>query len=131
MTAAIPILAILGFLSSSYAFWIYKSCQGGKNTAVLCNISNRFSCTKPITSRYGSFMGVANGLWGMIFYTLIFVLYAMGELNVIFTLSVLAVIGSIALAYVLYVKLKSFCIICNSIYLVNILLLLVSSKYFF
>ena len=80
-----------------------------------------------ITSGYGHlFFGISNGLAGMAFYILVITLNIFGMTNIIFYLSILSLIGSIYLAYMLNFKVKTVCIVCYSIYFVNILLFIFS-----
>ena len=60
----------------------------------------------------------------MLFYLVAVVLALLGEVQWIFLLSVLSVLGSFYLAYILYFKIKTFCVVCTSIYAVNVLLAL-------
>ena len=57
---------------------------------------------------------------------IIFFMAFLGQLNHIFYLAIISVIGSIYLAYTQITKIKSFCLVCSGIYLVNLLLLVFS-----
>ncbi|MCH7568535.1 MAG: hypothetical protein IIA87_03865 [Nanoarchaeota archaeon] len=121
----IQILAILGFLLSFYALYIEKKYEKSKKYKSLCDISEKVSCTKAFSSKYGKLFGLSNSVYGMIFY-LVILLLSFYNITYIFYLSMLAVIGSVYLAYVLYFKLNNFCLVCSGIYLVNIILLIFS-----
>ena len=123
----ITILAIIGLLLSIYALYVEKKSLNKKYRPV-CDINNRVSCTKAFSSSYGKILGIPNSVFGIIFYVIILILNALNNIQIIFYLAVISVLGSIYLAYVSHIKLKTFCIICNSIYLVNILLLIFSYK---
>ena len=122
----IEVLAVIGILLSLYAFYVeIKSLKSAKYKAV-CDISNKVSCSRAFSSKYGKTFGISNSIYGMVFYIIILSLAVLNQINYIFYLSLLAVIGSIYLAYLLYFKLKDFCIVCTLIYIINILLLIFS-----
>ena len=56
---------------------------------------------------------------------------ALGFLNMQFVAyigAVLACLASIYLAYILYTKVKTFCLLCSSVYLINIILLVITYR---
>ncbi len=127
----IKLLAIIGFWLSFYAYYVEK--KAGKKSAKenyrpVCDISPKISCTKAFSSKYGRLLGMSNSLFGMFFYLVIYILFSLNLFNYVFFLSVLSVPGSIYLAYISYIKLKTFCLVCTSIYLINFLLLFLSYK---
>ena len=119
----IEILAIVGFLLSIYTLYVEYMCSDGK---AACDINDKFSCTKTITSKYGRTFGVPNSVGGIVFYVLVFILALMGFITYVKYLSVIAVLGSVYLAYISQFKLKTWCPVCILIYIVNILLLVFS-----
>jgi vitamin-K-epoxide reductase (warfarin-sensitive) len=125
MITLIRIIIVIGFLLSVYAYSV--ECKKNKNNKykAICDINDRMSCSKAFLSPYGKIFGVKNSLFGIVFYVILFGL-SFYSLTYVFYLSVLAVLGSIYLAYLLYFKIKSVCLVCTSIYLVNILLLIFS-----
>lgn len=124
--SAIIALAVLGFCVSTYAFYAHKRLDANANYQAVCDLSNRVSCTRTFESEYGKFLGIPIGFYGMAFYALIAFLNAYGYVDFVLILSIAAVIVSGALAYILYFKIKNICLICNSIYVINILLLIFS-----
>jgi len=126
MVLVIQILVVIGFILSLYTFVVEKRRKKDKNYKPACDISDKISCTKAFSSKYGKTFGLSNYIYGMIFYVVILLLTLDGLINYIFYISILAVLGSVYLAYVLYFKVKSFCLVCNGIYLVNVLLLVFS-----
>jgi len=119
----IRILASLGFLLSAYAFYVIKRTEKSDKYNPLCDVSENVSCTKAFISEYGSLMILPNPLFGMIFYTLMFII---GEHKVILYLSSVAFAFTFYLAYLSYFKQKNFCVVCSAIYVVNTLLFLFS-----
>jgi len=130
MTVAIVTLSVIGFLLSLYSFYVEKKLEKSSNYKAICDISDRFSCTKAFKSGFGKTLGMNNSVFGLIFYVIVFVLALIGSINYVFYLSIISVIISLYLAYVLYFKVRSFCVVCNAIYIVNILLLLFSWSLF-
>jgi vitamin-K-epoxide reductase (warfarin-sensitive) len=122
------ILTISGFLISLYAFYIEKKMTKNPEYKPVCDLSDKVSCSKPIKSPYGKFFPVPNSIIGMIFYALMFLIALFGCQTLVFYGAVAACLVSIFLAYILLVKIKSYCLICFSMYVVNILLLI--SSYF-
>jgi len=120
------LLAVIGFLLSGYAFYIDRKLKKNSSYKAVCDINDKMSCTKAFSSKHGKTFGVSNGIWGMLFYAVVFVLLLIRMSEFVFYLSILAVLGSVYLAFVLYTKVKDFCLVCNSIYLINILLLVFS-----
>ena len=124
--AILVLLAILGFILSVYGNYIEKKSSLSKKYKAFCDVNERVSCSKAFSSSFGKQFGISNTIWGMIFYALVVILAFLGAFNLVFYLSVVSLIGSAYLAYVLYFKLKNFCMICNIIYVVNILLFVLS-----
>ncbi len=123
------LLSIIGFLISWYVFTIEHKLKKDKNYKPMCDLSDRISCSKPLLSPYGTLFGIGNSILGMIFYANMFML-ALFEFNtLLFYGSIAACISSIIFAYLLYFKIKSFCLVCTAIYIINALMLLVSFLY--
>ena len=129
----ILMLASLGFLLSLYAYRVEKKILTDPHYKPFCDLSDMISCTKPLTSPYAKLFYISNSIAGMMYYALIalLALLPMSHLNLpnlhIPTLLVIVSFGgalaSIILAYLLYVKIKSLCLICTSLYLINFLIL--------
>ena len=129
MIVSVLILSVIGFAISCYAFFVEQKIKQQPGYKPACDISDAVSCSKPILSEYGNLFFISNSIVGMILYALIFVLAWFGFTTQLFYVSLAAVIASAGLAYILYTKIKSFCLICSSIYVVNILLFIMSAFY--
>ena len=123
---AIQILAVIGFLLSLYSLRTEKKVEQDPGHRAVCDINDRVSCTATFKSKWGKHFGVANGVYGIGFYVVVFILAMLAQIPIILYLSILAILGSLYLAYILYFKLKKICLICSSLYAVNILLLVFS-----
>jgi len=126
MITSIAVIAVIGFLISSYAWYGHEQIMANRDYKAVCDLSNRISCTKTFTSEYGKFAGMPLGFYGVGFYLIVFGLNYYGYLLYVFYLSIAAVAVSGVLAYILYFKIRSICLICNGIYLTNIALLVFS-----
>jgi vitamin-K-epoxide reductase (warfarin-sensitive) len=129
MSLMIQVLAVIGFALSIYSIFVGKRAEEDVEYRSICDISDKASCTMAFKSEFGRLFGIQNGVYGAAFYALVFVLSFLGFMlvnDLIFYLVVLAFLGSLYLAYILYFKLKNLCIVCTAIYLVNILLLIFS-----
>jgi vitamin-K-epoxide reductase (warfarin-sensitive) len=94
------------------------------NYKAICDLSDRMSCMKSIRSDEGKIFGIPNGVYGIGFYAAIYFATFPQFQSYLFPLAVLGVLFSLYFAYQLYFKVKTFCVVCTSIYLVNILLLI-------
>jgi len=125
MTLPIIILGLVGLILSAYGYIIEKKAEKDSNYKAVCDINDTMSCTQTFTSQYGKTFGISNTLSGIFFYALITVLGFFSNIFV-FLLAILAILFSIYLGYLQYFKLKKFCVICTSIYIVNILILILA-----
>lgn len=123
MISWVPLVfAVIGFALSWYAYHVEQYAGKKKGYVAACDFSDRASCTKAFSSKYGRTFGMSNGTWGLLFYMVMIVLAVLGEVQYLFLLSSFAVLVSIYLAYVLLFKVKTLCYLCSSIYAINIAL---------
>lgn len=120
------LLSIAGFLISLYGFYIEQKLKTNPNYKPICDISDRVSCTKPIKSPLGKLFGISNTIVGMFFYSVMIVLSWIGLYQMVFVGAIGACLVSLYLAYILYFRIKTFCLICTITYAINAALLLVS-----
>jgi vitamin-K-epoxide reductase (warfarin-sensitive) len=128
MMSVLFILATIGLALSFYALHVEQYAGRKKGYQAVCDINEELSCTRAFTSDYGQTWGVSNAVYGVFFYLIVLMLSIANESGYILVLSLCAVIGSMYLAYVQYGKLKTLCVVCTAIYLVNILLLIFSFR---
>ncbi|XP_063916154.1 vitamin K epoxide reductase complex subunit 1-like protein 1 isoform X2 [Zophobas morio] len=133
---SITFFCIVGLGLSIYAYVVELQAENNSKYVAMCDISEHMSCTKAFRSEYGKGFGLVskdsffykpNSLLGILFYSLAATL-AQSNSPIITRLSywstVLANLMSLYFAYVLYFKLYDFCVVCVSIYMVNILCLI-------
>ena len=116
----------IGFVLSVYAFYIDRKLKSFKNYKSICDFNDRVSCTRALASHYGKFWGIPNSILGVGFYLLVMILWSLHYVLLTQILVILAFLGTLYLAYVLYSKLKDFCIVCTAIYVVNFALMIVA-----
>lgn len=126
MILSIAITALAGFALSLYGYFIEGKILQNPAYKPACDLSDRVSCSKPILSKYGKLFFVSNTLVGMGFYSLVFLLALLGLSQLIFLSACAALGASLVLAYILYFKVGSFCLLCHAIYFVNIVLFVLS-----
>lgn len=131
MIISIGLLALLGFAASLYVYYLERKLVGDPTFKPFCNLSDKVSCTKPIASPYGTTFGISNGILGLIFYASIGIAALLHATMFIWYASLVACIASVYFAYILFFKIQSACIVCISIYLINIGLLVIASLYYF
>ena len=128
MLTSIIVLAGIGIVLSFYAWNVEQHVGRKKGYHAACDINEEVSCTRAFTSSYGRLLGASNSFYGMVFYALIILLALRQETGYILVLSILVLLASICLAYLQYVKVNTLCLVCNAIYVVNILLAIVSYR---
>ena len=126
MALNIIIISLLGLILSFYSFSVEKKKNFNKNYKPLCDIHKNISCTKAFSSRHGRILVFHNSTFGIIFYFALIILAIFNQVAIIFYLSIVAFLFSLYLAYVSYVKMKNFCLVCSAVYLINILIFLFS-----
>ncbi|XP_043910158.1 vitamin K epoxide reductase complex subunit 1-like protein 1 [Protopterus annectens] len=138
------IVCILGVLLSLYAFHIEREKERDENYRALCDVNEWIRCSTVFVSRWGRGFGLLgsvfgrdsavnqpNSVFGIIFFVLQMLLgmtvSAVAAL-ILMTSSIVSVLGSLYLAYILYFVLRDFCIICVATYLLNVVLLIINYK---
>ncbi len=130
MFNSIIILAIIGFCISLYAYFTESKIKEDPNYHPACDINDRISCSAPLKSEYSNIFYFSNALMGMVYYVLVGTLAFFDMYRIVLMLTGAGVLITLFLAYLLYFKIKSLCIVCTSLYIVNILLLLFALRIF-
>ncbi|HSC24612.1 MAG TPA: vitamin K epoxide reductase family protein [Candidatus Babeliales bacterium] len=122
----IIIIGIIGLVISVYGIFVERKLKQDINYKAACDISDKISCTRPLLSSYAAMLGISN-IWASALYYCAIIIMAILQLKtMLFITSCAGVIVSVIFAYILYFKIRSFCLICTSLYIVNIALLTVS-----
>ena len=119
------LLSIGGFLISAYALYVRDKLLKTPSYTPICDIRARISCSKALGSQYSKTLGIPNPLAGILFYLLLLVL-SFSYMHLVIYPAAAAVLFSLYLAYISYIKQKNFCLVCTLTYLVNIALLVLA-----
>lgn len=122
MQIQIIICSLVGFFISLYAYYVESNIKKDASYKPACDINDRISCTKPLTSEYSNIFFVSNTLAGMAYYVFIACAAWLQLQAIVLATATLGCMMTFYLAYLLYFKVKSFCLVCSSLYLINILL---------
>lgn len=135
------LLCLVGISLSLYAFYVETRKASDPTYQAACDISERMSCSRVLTSRWGRGFGLLesdsplnlpDSLFAVIYYCLSILLYqsyaskTIARLRVI--LSVITNLGSVYLGYVLYFILHDICVVCCGMYVINFILLICNLK---
>ena len=131
------LLSLIGIALSSISLEHFAMVQLVDHSAEsFCNINATFNCDAANLSRWSRVLGIPLASYGLAFYTSIFFLLLLAAadrlinrvkiIDVIFVLSVTACLVSIILFYISKVEVRSYCLVCIAMYLVNFALLVLS-----
>lgn len=129
MLVSILALAAIGFCISVYTYLLEKKIKSKPNYKPACDLSDRISCSKPMKSPYAALFYFSNAIVGVAYYLMIIVLALLQMNSLLLFATVAGCLVSAFLAYLLYFKIKSLCLLCTSLYIINILLLLLALRY--
>ncbi len=129
------VAALIGFVASVLLTRLhYKIGAKGFEEKSFCNVSEFIDCDAAIASRYAKAGPFLTSEIGIIYYLLVsgMILFAwfsekwrQGTLGFLFLSSIGAVAYSLVMAYLSIFKLGTLCLICLTVYLVNLVLLVV------
>lgn len=134
------VVCAIGILLCLYAFHVEFQLGRKPTFVAACDINDRMSCTKVLSSRYAkgfglvnenSIFNISNAIYGLLFYSFILIAAVFSGIwhwisFIILLEALIAVAGSIYLAYILFFVLTDICVVCISTYLVNALLFVLS-----
>ncbi|KAJ8403842.1 hypothetical protein AAFF_G00347100 [Aldrovandia affinis] len=138
------LVCLLGILLSIYAFHVEREKTRDQNYKPFCDVSNSVSCSKVFISRWGRGFGLLgsifgekgamnqpNSVYGLIFYLFQLLLgltvSAMAAL-ILITTSIVSVVGSLYLSYILYFVLRDFCVVGITTCVLNFVLFTLNYK---
>lgn len=117
-------LAALGFVISLYTYLIEQKIRNNSEYKPVCDISDRISCSKVINSEYSNIFFFSNAIAGMLFYAGVVILALLSLTQLLLIASIASCVFTCYLAYLLYFKIKSYCILCTSLYIINFAILI-------
>ena len=130
MIMSIIVIACVGLVLSMYSFFVEQKIKADPSYKPACDLSDMISCSRPMQSQYAKLFKISNSILGLLFYIAMIVLGILDYAQLAFILSCAGVVASMGFAYLLYFKIRSLCLVCTSLYIVNILLLIASYRIF-
>lgn len=124
-TEWIVTLCALGLLVSAYGMRVERKVKRDPSYTPLCNVGGKVMCSPALTSKYSHLLGISNSALGMMFYPAVAVLAILGLETLVLLAVIAAAIGSLVLAYLLVTRIKEICLVCSSIYVINLALLVI------
>jgi vitamin-K-epoxide reductase (warfarin-sensitive) len=120
------ILALLGIGISAYAYVVEYKLRKDPLYKPVCDISERISCSKPLLSPYANLLGISNAALALAYYFLVAMLALLNADKTLTVVSILGCIASLFFAYVLYFKIRTVCLMCTALYILNFAILAVA-----
>ncbi|XP_059270821.1 vitamin K epoxide reductase complex subunit 1 isoform X1 [Mustela nigripes] len=137
-------LCLAGLGLSLYALHVKAARTRDRDYRALCDVGAAVSCSRVFSSRWGrgfglvepvlgedSILNQSNSIFGCIFYTLQLLLGCLRTrwASILLVLSSLvSLVGSVYLAWILFFILYDFCIVCITTYAINVGLLVLSFR---
>ncbi len=118
----ILILAMIGLVISLYGIMVERKLQQDMQYKAVCDISDKISCTRPMLSQYNKMLGISNSLAAALYYLIIIIAIPLNQPELVMIITSVGLLITIIYAYILYFKIQSLCLICTSLYIINILL---------
>ena len=128
MLTGIVVISSIGFLVCVYGFFIKRNLKLDQGYKAVCDLSDKVSCTKTFLSPWSKLFGISTIYIGMVFYAAMMLFGLSGQVQLVFLGAVSACIASLFLAYILYAKIKTFCLVCITTYVVNVILLVLAYR---
>ena len=122
MITSVFIIAIIGLCLSVYGFFIEYKLDENPDYKPVCDLSDRVSCSKTFLSPYSKLLKVSNVFLGILFYSAMMLFAWLEYTTLIWYSALAAALTSVLFAYILFFKVRTICLLCISIYLVNIAL---------
>ncbi len=118
----IIMLAVLGLLISIYGITVERKLEQDMNYKAACDISDSISCTRPMLSQYNKMLGISNSLAAALYYVTVLIAAILNISLLLMIVVTTGLVTTLIFAYILYFKIKSICLICTSLYFINIIL---------
>jgi vitamin-K-epoxide reductase (warfarin-sensitive) len=126
MIASVVFISIIGVLISLYGIMVERKIKNDMNYKAACDISEKISCTKTFISPYANMLGISTIVACLIYYVIMFILGIMNCVTMIVMLSLSGLSVTVWFAYILFFKIRTVCLICISLYILNSALVIAS-----
>ena len=117
MLISIMISAGVGLLVALYFYVTETRMKNNPNYRSVCDISDHISCSKSLKSGYVSPVGAA------LFYMLVGCLGYFDLVTPLLIITSIGGLGTCVAAYLIYFRVKTFCLPCTAIFITNFVLL--------
>jgi vitamin-K-epoxide reductase (warfarin-sensitive) len=137
----ITLLGCIGVIACAYAINVEMNMKKNKKYVAFCDVGQSMSCSRVLVSEYSKMgkllfnldpdhpLNVPNTYYGFLFYCAVilynvypFTLIPCRQYLLLFA-SIISNMSSVCLAYILYFKLKTACLVCVATYIINAFLL--------
>lgn len=125
MIIFVVVTAAVGLAISLYGMMVERKVKQNMQYKAACDISDKVSCTKSFTSPYNKLLGISNIIACLLYYVAMMFFGAIGNAIATMILAWAGLLVTIYFAYILYFKVKTICLICTSLYIVNVALVVV------
>jgi len=129
MFAHIFVLAAIGLAVSVYGAIVENRIKKDASYKPACDISANISCSRPLSSKYNKILNIPTTIIGIFFYLTMMMLAMLEYVTLLWWGALAAVLFSIVYAYILFFKIRTTCLLCITIYLINFALLYLISLY--
>ncbi|MBS3135788.1 hypothetical protein J4401_02405 [Candidatus Woesearchaeota archaeon] len=126
MNFAMYAVSVLGIVLSLYILYVGRKLANDSGYKAACDISSKLSCTQVISSSYSHLFGISNAIIGIAYYFLVILFAYIGLYTIVFGISLLAMLATIYLFYLMHFRIRKYCIVCNAAYLVNFAIFILS-----
>ena len=127
----ILILAVIGVGISIGIEIVHQGLSSDINYTSFCNVNSAVNCDVVLASRYASLFGIPMSRWAIAFYLAVLGITATAAIgdrirgrellfNLIFLAALWGLLFSIYMAVIAFVVLRTICLMCTGLYLVNI-----------
>lgn len=118
-------LAVLGLLISTYLTVLhYQASSGGSIDAPFCGVGTVVNCSAVLSSPYSQLLGQPVALWGAISYGAVLLASFLSQTGLLFLLCGWLFVFSLYMASISLFVIKSLCVLCASLYAINVGLLI-------
>lgn len=119
MITSVFIIAGIGLCLSIYGFFVNYKLNEDPTYKPVCDLSDRVSCSKTFLSPYSKMVTISNTTVGLLFYSCMMLFAWLEYTTLLWYGALAAALASVLFAYILFFKVRTICLLCISIYLVN------------
>ena len=122
MVIALMLVALVGIILCVYGMYVERQIMHTDSYKPLCDLSDTVSCSKAFLGPWGKTFGISNIYLGLMFYICMLICAWLQWIDLAFYGASIALLATVYFAYVLYAKVRAYCLICIGTYIINIVL---------